>query len=342
LSVIGEENLDQWVSLINKKGSLLNYLKDRKNNLKPSEVAQRILKIQGDAPQKGQPVREHLYSGNGEALLPGSSLKGAFRTALFANMVTNKPEAAKVTSLKNNRNKFSDKDLQKLFMGKDPNHDLLRLLRVGDVHFPDAETVCLQVNNLSENSQGSYINKQVLQYAECLPENAVSVARLQVPQDLVKQLKQPAYRSAAPKSIETVEDLKSMLARVNEHTRQLVEEELELYREYDLPHEAADWVDALQNILEETHACGPGECVLRVGFGAGFHFMTGGWQADILPQAVQEEIGKAARPPHYRGPALPLPRSRRMVLQGKPLGFVKISLLNEDEAASELGKINKA
>lgn len=337
LEVIGEENLDKWISIIDQKRSLLEYLQVRRPGLQPQDVALRVLPVKGTAPTKDQPVREQIHAGNGQPLLPGSSLKGAIRTALLARLLDKRPALAGAAGLQNQWGKFQDQALQKAYFGNDPNHDLLRLLRVADVAFGVGDTVCLQVANLSERGEETYMNRNVTQYAECLPEGRAALAKLQVPEELVKRLQEPAYRQHAPEYLDWLE-LPKLFEEINTHTRSLLEEELNRYRQKELPDEAGDWVEELERLDREAADCKPGECVLRVGFGAGFHFMTGGWQPARLTQKVQEQIAEVARPRHYRGPKLPLPRSRRMVGQGVPLGFVKLRLLTEEEADQQVGR----
>ena len=96
LSIIGEENIDIWVNVIEKNQNLLDYLRNRSPNLTPQETHRRIMRLRGNSnPAQGQNgIREHLFSGNGQALLAGSSLKGAIRTAFFNHVVfSNKVKA---------------------------------------------------------------------------------------------------------------------------------------------------------------------------------------------------------------------------------------------------------
>jgi CRISPR type III-A-associated RAMP protein Csm5 len=89
-AIVGEQGLDSWTASITRGEDLLNYLKQRKKNLKPEDVATRILPLTGERPGKQVFLREHMRTGTGQVLVPGTSIKGAIRTAVLAQSMIRK------------------------------------------------------------------------------------------------------------------------------------------------------------------------------------------------------------------------------------------------------------
>lgn len=80
---------------------------------------------------QGQEFREGIKDVHDRPYLPGSSLKGALRTAL-AWHGWNEVRPGLSGSLGERRAKLAARPLEQAIFGRDPNHDLLRALRVSD------------------------------------------------------------------------------------------------------------------------------------------------------------------------------------------------------------------
>jgi len=158
LSIIGEENMDKWLSIIENSEDLLKYLRTRNNTITADDVSLRKLEVIGIPPQFDKTIREQIHSGNGKPILPGSSIKGAIRTAIFTELLEIEQELVKKDSnikikrfdykQKKEISYFTDKPLMEHFFGKDAKEDFFKLLRIGDVQFD--KTVCIlteTVNN---------------------------------------------------------------------------------------------------------------------------------------------------------------------------------------------------
>lgn len=372
LDIIGEENLNQWLSIIERGDDLLGYLRRRRPNLQPAETSRRLLGVVGNrAPGGVQTIREQLFSGNGQPMLPGSSLKGAVRTAVFNALIQEKPEAARrVQTPEESRrnfheNKFSiqrkgdfkeitetwsrnsphqefrlqDRKLkykggkvEGAYLGPDPNHDVFRLLRIGDAHFD--ETVCLLAETLNERGNGFEMKESVKQFIECIPAGAETLCRVGIPADLKNQIARHDDVARKMKNRDRLE-WPRLLADVNAQTRRLIQGELDRYQSANLPNGAAAYLDELKRFLPKLPE---NECVIRVGFGTGYLNMTGGWpihQWHNLPgveyQQEMADLGGAVR--HRKGyEGFALPKSRKMVLGGVPLGYLKLTLLTAEQA----------
>lgn len=93
--------------------------------------------------QAGSILREQIKTASDQLYLPGSSLKGALRTALaWHGWQLNglKPDRTKIDE---RRPKFAARDYEQALFGNDPNHDLLRAMQVGDSDLHGADRLML-------------------------------------------------------------------------------------------------------------------------------------------------------------------------------------------------------
>jgi CRISPR-associated protein Csm5 len=349
LSIIGEENMDAWLGIISRGDDLLDYLLKRKPGITPNDAGRRIMRVLGTrSPGGNQTIREQLFSGNGQPLLPGSSLKGAIRTAVLnaliqenpapARAISNFKEVKEFTDFKTGQDKravkYKGNLLEKKYAGLDPNHDVFRLLRIGDAHF--TETVCLLSETLNEKGDGSFDMKDaVKQFIECIPAGAETVMRVQIPSELKDRLGETKYRETASK-IPHRDRMQwpQLLADINNHTKRLIEREQARYSTRNLPDGAGEYLETLSQM---TGQLPPNQCIIRVGFGTGYLNMTGGWAEEqwrnvpgINYANEMSDLAEGVRR-NARYNQFALPKSRKMTLGGIPLGFLKLTVFSENE-----------
>ncbi|MEZ4851066.1 MAG: type III-A CRISPR-associated RAMP protein Csm5 [Bacteroidia bacterium] len=351
LQAIGEENLGAWISELDNQRSLLGYIQNiRKLNISPEDISQRILPMQGPGPnlqngQKYHSIREQISSA-GRPCIPGSSLKGAIRTAILALYLDEDEDPHfynKKHNLTNRRKKFDDQNLQKRLIGKDPNHDLFRLLRVGDACFTHSECTLAR----SVNQKGKYswsFENRLQQYVEYIPAGEESEVCLSFAHFLEKIASQTKVLSGGsfkdrnasgqkyllfdgfhPQDLNPDEKLFHYL---NQHTKILIENEFAFWDgQRDYPSEVAVYLEKLEEIgeqldewIESKHT---DQCIIRLGWGTGFKNITGDWQEEKLPKNLVEALKKSFGPRHPS--YLPFPKTRRMDYFGVPFGFVHIS-----------------
>jgi CRISPR-associated protein Csm5 len=363
LSIIGSENIDQWVHIIEKGSGLLDYLKKRSSSkvILPSQTDKRLLNVNGKSnPTSGNSgIREQLFSGNGQPILPGSSLKGAIRTAMLNRAILKNPSNAKrINDFKEEKTRtnyrtgqkevqiqYKGVRLEKKYFGRDPNHDIFRMLRVGDTHF--TETECILAETLNETGTGQEIKHSVQQHIECIPASQSALCGIQIPQDLIKEVEKRPDVLSKMKGIESIKTLPLIFGQINAHSKNHIEQEIKKYELLDLPIQADSYVETLKDILESYQNLSENECILRVGFGTGYLSMTGGWPIDQWKNTpdidYKNEMNDLAtavrRNPKYNGMALP--KSRKIVLGGIPLGFIKLKLLSRPEAEAWQVDVNQ-
>ena len=329
LELIGTAQLDIWVQYIEEPTeSFLDYLYQRKPDLRPPDVAKRIIPLRGRIPKFHQTLREQMHDGFGRPYIPGSSLKGAIRTALFTSEIRKRyqPESIPQFRLggKNKKGQFQFKDqtLQKEVFGNDPNHDWLRLLRISDCYF-DAVTHATFSETLNEGRQMHYHLKQsVSQLTEYIPAGAHTTGTLHI-QEALQQLA-ARRRYFLPQANTLSYDW--LFEQLRTHTTRLLNDELDFFEDAKLPLDCDMLPDHLTEIRAQCKNLQPNEAIIRLGFGTGYRNMTGNWTKELLTDAQYDELSDAVRHPRYQ--SLPLPKSRKVVREGEPLGFIKLTLNN--------------
>ncbi|MEA5259538.1 type III-A CRISPR-associated RAMP protein Csm5 [Arcicella aquatica] len=345
LNVIGEENIEQWISLIEKGDSLLDYLKKRSSAITPIETDKRTIKVKGSTnPNNGNSgIREQLFSGNGQALLAGSSLKGAVRTAVFNHAILKNPSFAKQLSnfkeiKQNGKINYKGVSLEKKYFGKDPNHDVFRLIRVGDIHFNHTECILAETLNQLELGHRFEMKNAIKQHIECIPQGQKSVGKIQIPDDLIKEIKKRPAIANDIKGISDYASITQLFGVINSFTKRQIEKEIAKFKPLDLPEGANDYIEILEKLVADINALNNDECIIRVGFGTGYLNMTGGWaieQWKNIPnfkyEQEMENLGTAVRK-NDKYNSFDLPKSRKMVLGGVPLGFIKLKQIDSSQA----------
>jgi len=346
LQLIGKENLSAWVSTLDDKGNLLDYLHTRTGgNLEPERVSQRTLMAAGTMPNlstgKATELREQIHTA-GKPYIPGSSLKGSLRTAMLRLYIEedgNNDFYDNKYNTRDRRGRFNDTEILKRHFGNDPNHDIFRLIRTGDSLFE--KTNCLLSRSINLMGRGWKFDDGIQQYIECIPAHEETTLRISFNELLektaaTKRLKRrPKHRGGHwepyhlfPKK--KVADLhpEKLFYFVNQHTSILIEDELKFWEnEKSYPDEIAEYIGILEDLKSDIAQLNQGKtadtCILRLGWGSGFKSMTGDWQVDKFLDRDFDQLIKELRPKHNIN--LPYPKTRRMAENGMPLGFVRIS-----------------
>lgn len=338
LQLIGRENLDRWVAIIDKGENLLNYLRRLKPDLRPEDVARHIINIPDGVnfPRPENALKGFIRTGS-QPYLPGSSLKGSVRTAVLTNLIKS-DQRRFVSEEKNLKDRFgkrlNDNALTQHYLSPDtkrrgeaPNRDILRLLRISDCTF-DTRTICTTSRILNLEYKGWKEKSRERSYWECLPASANAQGTLQIPEDLRKQIVKERYMY---QNMGDLKNAQTLFQRINAHTKHLLNEEIAFWDEEASLGDISVMGEELQQHIRDLHAkvadCGPDECILRLGAGSGWTFMTGAWAKDkkLINDDLWEQIRRSIQRKSYTD--APAPKTRKLAHESKPFGFVKISLL---------------
>ncbi|MBI5018183.1 MAG: hypothetical protein HZB55_22185 [Deltaproteobacteria bacterium] len=287
-------------------------------------------------------VRGHLKDAFFRPCLPGSSLKGAIRTAILATAV--KQAGANVQTLlpgpEHTKAQFAAQGLTEgVFSpgaprGKTPNRDVLRALHIGDALFDVGELQLVDVRwmNLRANGWGwremggakrtldSWREANGL-VSEALPPGVQASFALQVDRFLTSDplaRRTLGWETAAVGILSALTSFTSLRDLLNAYARRRLGAELSFFEVHGVGGAAAE----CKRLLAEM-ASTPEAAFVRVGWGNGWAGMTGDWMDAATVQRMRAQyrnLGKTGVPT--------FPKTRRLVVRGSepclPLGWVRL------------------
>ncbi len=304
---IGEaEDLDQSLLDAISKRELDEYIKD--NDIYLDSISSRkIYNYYNYEFKATNIIKSQIHDAFGRPYIPGSSIKGAIRTAIVASM------ASKV-----DKNQYNLNHIEQNLCGH-INSDFFRFIRVGDAVIEDG---CEIVASLSRLTQ-SYKN-DIKQYVEAINFKKAGSATfaLAIDSENYKAAKKSsAFGNKLGNMPDEVQNIGSLLKLINGHTVKLVKDEIDKWRTFNNNCWARKYVKTLGLILDECNGVDSGkECVLRIGMGSGKRFITGSWS---------ENVSKFYNKERHKMENNLVPRTRTFIVNGNTvdlLGFVKLRI----------------
>jgi len=291
-------------------------------------------------------IREQIKDAQWRPFLPGSSLKGAIRTALLAEHLRNDESASNskqhIPKTKGNP-KWASKAISESFFsenaprGKSPNYDWMRAWKIGDTAFISEDLSLADVrylnlapdlkwknmsgrNSVSDWKQASGI------YAEVL--NMGAVANLQIHMDdflLQNPLaKQQLHWQNIPDSFGALREI------LNSHAEHRLRREVDFYGEHGCEQALNACIELMKIMEQEEDAI-----YLQVGWGSGWRGMTGDWLHDANIEKDMRSLYRLGK-----SGAQEFPKTRRLAVYdgapSLPFGWLR---LWEEEKKPELLEI---
>ena len=329
-ALLGDRGVDLWCLAIERKRNLWqDVILTQKPNTRPEEVCSRVIARYGESCRE---LSEQIAS-NGTPYIPGSSLKGAIVSALVGTYREQIKLPYEIRS-KNNivgEQIFVQPEEKNGRTKYEPTNSLLRLLRVGDAYFKPEHLVAVECYGLNLREQDPIIDKDTKMLIECLECEATATVDIQLLSAF-----HDTCRRIMPPLPEAMQSEEQLLVAINNHTKRLLNEELKFWksqkgrRYYHIDSEQEQkefdeyigYIEALRDLTDECQA--GSEALLRVGYGSGWRFMTGGWIDDTHRQ--WQQVVAAARPNQYRYDQYDFPKTRR-IGAAPPFGFVQLTKL---------------
>lgn len=320
------EAIQLWTEAINH-GTAESFVNSRMEGLPRSAYAKRQIECLTELDGRQNTLKECMHDGMGRPYIPGSSIKGAIRTALMATLarkrITDRLRQEK------DRRKWKD-----IVMGMErevlhfdgltksgkkdtgPSTDMFRFLKTGDAFFDRGVEVAVNQINLNISERKSLLDTRKQQAVEAIKEGVSSQFRMNVDGLF--------YQKSG------VSGLQGLFTLINNHIYNLLCDEMEFWckREGARYTGQDDYIDQLEVILDLIDECQPNECVLRLGQANGWRFITGAWLDEADRSFFNRVIVPMCRPKnnsHYEG--YPFPKSRRIAGNSSVFGFVKMTVL---------------
>jgi CRISPR-associated protein Csm5 len=295
------------------------------------------------------------------AVLPGSSIKGAIRTALFSEAMEgrvweqNVRDLLPTSSVKSNKSsvsakRASQKLTQSLFSpeagrGHWPNFDVLRALKTGDVLFASNRLCLIDVRwmNLGWQSSGwrSMSRKRTFrnwQEADGLVVEAVlpgaqagfsmQIDAFLQSDPVVRRVLGAEFQSRATDWFGSFDALRKI---TNRHAKRRLTEEKAFFHKHGISAATKQCQQLLQDIQQEPEAV-----YLQIGWGNGWRGMTGDWMDEETEQRMRKlyRLGRNGSP---------FPKTRRLAVNGSgpsvPLGWVRLHSPECSEKLRELAAV---
>ena len=276
-------------------------------------------------------VREHIKTKE-EAYIPGSSVKGAIRTAILWWVLKNDPNRfnrAKrhLENLVRSRDRVDKKrvadEIEKEVFGIDPTHDLLKALQVSDTNAVATNNLKIEeVRTLTTTPRG-HNWKSFYTYVEALKPGTKLVLETKIDEFLLED------DAASELHFENKKRLVREIPRIcNEFADMFIEDEMRFFRQYNRPGELDDVLEFYEMLRERREE---DSFLLHLAWGSGWHGMTIGRllqeepDLDFFRLRKRFSLGKRRNQPFF---VSEFPKTRRIVFEdGKPkypLGWLKI------------------
>ena len=335
LNLIGIENISYWVAAIERKESTSSVVKRFAPTAKVEDYSKRMI-VEWSAAKGTDTLKEHIHDGRGIPYIPGSSIKGAIRTAVLASLagsVSIKEKKIDKTKYVDSKGNLIPKDkikykadatnIEHELFGSNPNEDVFRFLRVGDAYFGNNYEVAVKMVNINERERQSFWDTSKPQLIEAIGPEDYSAFQMRINLDGYDLAKDSV--NALPNCMRSTA---SLFEIINNHTRQLLESEIDYWQERvvnDDSDKVSKYLKKIKEILNVVGKCKQGqECVLRIGHGSGWRFITGAWAENL--DNFDSLVVPVSRPKNFKYEQFDFPKSRRVYDECELLGFVKLSI----------------
>lgn len=335
-AIIGTDRqlIEAWVTKI-ERGDADSFIRTRTAGHHPSEFAKRRITNFADFTNTQGTLKECLHDGMGRPYIPGSSIKGAIRTAVMATYAKRKGKNELANEMKpifhehdiRKKNKMLDK-VEKGILGSNPNIDLFRFIKVGDAFFDNDSEISVKQINLNIRRSPKLIDKSKQQIVEAIGPNEKSSFTLKIDTPYYNFVSHANHRDMAslPEMPGEMSDFISLFELINEHTKDLVEKEICFWNEdVDNCIGQENYIANMEDIMETITSCHPNQCVLRLGQAIGWRFITGAWTETLDENVFYDNIVPLARYNNKIYSDYVFPKSRRIDDESYIFGFLKLT-----------------
>jgi CRISPR type III-A-associated RAMP protein Csm5 len=345
---IGINNISKLTAAIENNEDTLEFLK-RFGITDITNVSVRTMGVWGSNISQKRDLKEQLMSARGFPLLPGSSIKGAIRTAILSDMINNNDSIAlNVISQQRRKtpsNRWKLRDFQniertianKYFNGTDrpnANKDIMRFIQITDAEF-EYKTIATNVKILNLQRNGWDFKNRGDQLTEAIGPGSETNFRIKTDETL---LNKNIEKNTISRNIDTsfLLSIENIFYIINNHTEALLKREIENWEEEieqtGISNSATEalnnYLDNLKEIKEQLLELNTKkECILRIGGNTGWDFITGAWiknnnklLTDNEWENLYKQLNKGRNVDMY-------PKTRKLAEDGDRFGFVKMEII---------------
>ena len=315
----------------------------KENGVSFKKISKRHYSFREKYINKIRDIREIIRDGRGKPIVPGSSIKGAFRTALLFNMVKDDDiiheTLQKLLNQQEVKFKYADSSITKKYFGKDPNHNLMRALIVGDFKKITGSTVLLLSFVYTLTKKGTLIREKSGKEKKYdmkiflegfVPGNSFE-GQVSFDNFLLAHCKSKKEFSAFSQGL----SLEYLINAINTRTKKMIDEELEFFSKSNGNKDIKEVIAFYRNLRQQCDNLKENEAIIQLAWGSGWKAMTGPL---LNPEDLTTEVRKKLKLAPKRT-NFPFPKTRKVAItdQGaKPFGWVK--LIFKDKAQIKLAE----
>lgn len=287
ISSINDQEINNWANALSD-GKAQEYILRKNSN--PETVSQLVFNC---FPEPEGEIKTITRTGIGKPILPGSSIKGAIRSAFFGYLYKNSTNVENAVSTRgtDRKGKLIDPNIP-VFGPIEAN--IMRLIRITDAVFDKTELAPTKTYNLSGNIKAlkgvwkkglpsgtntdMFSNTGFVFTYEILPEGSLSFCRIGLGTQILNVIDENNH-SSRPKFIDEVlkksDPLVHVFKMINLQTKDFIQNEIEFFSTYG-GNESDTIISNLEKISEEIPSDNS-SCVLHLGAGVSYHGITGDW-----------------------------------------------------------------
>lgn len=287
-------------------------------------------------PETPDEIRAQIRDGVGNPLVPGSSLKGALRTAILKRLSKEDGRAIvnkTIHDIKENgcRNlKEADKEIRKKLLGEDPTNSLMRTISVGDFTFSPMDVALQNVEVSRQVSENTMKRKRTRKNdlpmqitIEKIKENSVSQGRISLDNFLYARDEKTDKLCLGFKAEINREWL---ISAIRELTNDFIGGELKYLSDKKGTH-ISGLLAFCRGLQQKSAGLAANEAFLNLGWGIGWRGTTGELVDNNDLSADNHKLRKNLKlaTNHLD---FPFPKSRRIAISGKtiqPMGWVHLA-----------------
>ena len=291
-------------------------------------------------------LREAIKTVENRPYIPGSSLKGAIRTAILGEILSESDDIydKSLNQLEtlieqgaggNPRREQPARRIESLAFGKDPNSDLFRALQISDTEPLESDTLeigmawTLTLNQNDQLVQKIDNGREYKNFVQQIQRGQSFTFTIKI-DDLLFRDREKARLGFTDLQEKTLRDIAEVCRSA---TNALMQSEQDFFSYYSLP-EIANRYDELIHI---NNTVPEGAFLLQIGWGAGYHVntVTSLFTEDQELWMDLRERFKLGESRSQRGQydAREFPKTRRILYRGSnpiaPFGWVKITPIND-------------
>ena len=311
-TLLDKKNQERFIQELEHPPAQMDYfVKD----IPLSEITLYSARLKGGMPVE---IQEQIKTG-GKAYIPGSSIKGAIRTAILYNQV-DEGNIGKINRILDMKYWQRDREIQRFVdgflsgVGNPSYSSLLKFLQISDSDL--ASDLCIYTVKSLEGERGggwSWFKRrgnEVITHHEMIDagEELVCLLRTNYDANIYGDLKLGEKGRYI--------DIRELKRCIHEFSRDLIEHEIEFAEKYHIDFLSEFYAELRDKNTED-------EPVMKLGQGSGFMATTIGLKLKKRKE-ILEKVKRSLRGKTY---PYEFPKTRKIIVEEKsPLGWVKIKM----------------